>query len=65
MDAIVDHTVDTAIEADGTPSISQLLLSLERGEPLTEDERRMIMDFLNGLSLNAQGKRQHDSQPDE
>lgn len=60
MDAIAEQTVDNAIATDGTQSISQLLLALERGEPLTEDERRAIMDYLNGLALGAQGSSKHE-----
>lgn len=65
FEALIEKNVETVIGTGATPPIAELIASLERGEPLTDEERRTVMDYLNGLALGVQESDKHGTQADQ
>ena len=60
MAAMRRSTADIVVGTGAAPSISKLLLAAERGDPMTDDERQAVMDYLNGLALGLYDGDKHD-----
>ena len=64
VDAIIEHDVSKDLGVE-PPTISELIASLRSGEPITDLERRILIDYLNIMAVGAQDSGQHGLQADQ
>jgi len=64
VDAIIEQEIGNRLGTE-PPGISELVAALENDSPLTDVERRILIDYLNIMALGARDPGKRDREADE